>query len=61
MNITTNQNKLALKRVLEIAQMALEHESIEKMIRRELDFDDRLMDKLHEMVSFDLIELKKHN
>jgi len=56
MDITTKQNRLALKRVLEIAQLVLEYESTVNMIKKELDFDDALMDRLHEIVSIDLLE-----
>jgi len=60
MDITTiatlKQNRLALKRVLEIAQLALEYELTVNMIKKELDFSDSLMDQLHEIVSVDLLE-----
>ena len=56
MDISTRQNRLALKRVLEIAQMAMENELTIRMIKRELDFDDDLLDRLHEIVSIDLLE-----
>jgi len=56
MDISTKQNRLALKRVLEIAQLVLEYESTVNMIKKELDFDDALMDRLHEIVSIDLLE-----
>lgn len=56
MDIAFRQNRLALKRVLEIAQLALEYESTVNMIKKELDFDDALMDRLHEIVSIDLLE-----
>ena len=56
MYITTSNNRLALRRVLEIAQVALEHKSTVNLIKRELDFDDGLMDRLHEIVSIDLLE-----
>ena len=56
MDITTGNNRLALRRVLEIAQVALKHKSTVNLIKRELDFDDGLMDRLHEIVSIDLLE-----